>query len=139
MFCFVFMFCLDISLLLSCRVCYVSSCLILPCPFFSTSLFLFPYVVYACGPTKAIGFIKTIMVTVEEEVPGFEAYLKTLTVKQLKHLLNVKKVEIPTPMEKPTLLRLINENIGLVLSCLVLSCLVWSCLVLSCLVLSCPV
>ena len=42
---------------------------------------------------------------------SFEEWLSTLKVKQLKHLLNVKKVEIPTPMEKRTLLKLIIENI----------------------------
>jgi len=41
----------------------------------------------------------------------YTTYLKTLKVKQLKHLLNVKQVIIPTPMEKRTLLRLIMENI----------------------------
>ena len=42
----------------------------------------------------------------------FKTWLNTLKVKQLKHLLVVKQVEIPTPMEKRMLYQLIMENIA---------------------------
>ena len=41
----------------------------------------------------------------------FAAWLKTLKVKQLKHLLNAKEVIIPTPMEKKMLFTLILANV----------------------------